>query len=344
MGLAWLNPGFRETSLRSDQSNLISSIRSASRDMVRELGFMNRHLAGTDLTASQVHALIEIEHAPGLRAVELKALLRLDKSAVSRLVSDLEGRGLVRAQSGRADRRAKSLSLSAQGRAMVGRIHGHAEAQVVEAVQRVPAAGGEVIAHGLRLYADALRGAVSASGTTGESEVTLTAGCLPGAIGDVVALHGRYYAGHGLGARFEALVAEELGEFMRRFDSKYDGFWLARRGGWTLGSVSVDASRRAREGARLRWFIVDPSAHGQGVGRRLVEAALGHCDKMGYRRIYLTTFAGLDAARHLYERHGFRLVSQARDSHWGRAKLEQRFERSRLGRSRAAITKTKEEA
>ena len=39
-----------------------------------------------------------------------------------------------------------------------------------------------------------------------------------------------------------------------------------------------------------------------------------------------TTFAGLDAARHLYERAGFVLCQESEGDHWGRTVMEQTFE------------------
>ena len=41
----------------------------------------------------------------------------------------------------------------------------------------------------------------------------------------------------------------------------------------------------------------------------------------------LWTFKGLDAARHLYERHGFRLAEEYAGAQWGVNLVEQRFER-----------------
>jgi hypothetical protein len=57
--------------------------------------------------------------------------------------------------------------------------------------------------------------------------------------------------------------------------------------------------------------------------------AVSFCDYQAYRRIFLWTFAGLDAARHLYETFGFRLVSQQEGEQWGTRVTEQRFERDR---------------
>ena len=60
---------------------------------------------------------------------------------------------------------------------------------------------------------------------------------------------------------------------------------------------------------------------------QLMDAAVGFCRKQRYPRIYLWTFAGLHAARHLYERAGFTLVEERRGSQWGTEVTEQRFER-----------------
>jgi hypothetical protein len=48
---------------------------------------------------------------------------------------------------------------------------------------------------------------------------------------------------------------------------------------------------------------------------------------MDFARTGLWTFKGLDAARHLYERKGFRLVQEYEGAQWGVVLTEQRFER-----------------
>ena len=46
----------------------------------------------------------------------------------------------------------------------------------------------------------------------------------------------------------------------------------------------------------------------------------------GVRGIFLTTFAGLDAARRIYDSAGFVLVHEQHDRTWGTEVMEQRFE------------------
>ncbi len=141
-------------------------------------------------------------------------------------------------------------------------------------------------------------------------EIEIT-GYVPGAIGWLIGIHGRYYAKNwNLGMYFEARVATELAELMNRFDPAHDGMWLARKQGQIIGAIVIDGGETEGEGGRLRWFIVSPEYQGIGLGNRLMEAAIGFCKQVGFRRVYLTTFKGLDTARHLYEKFGFRLCAE----------------------------------
>jgi GNAT superfamily N-acetyltransferase len=151
-------------------------------------------------------------------------------------------------------------------------------------------------------------------------------GYLPGSIGRMVELHGRYYARDWhFGPYFEAKIANELGELLARLDPKRDGFWTAAEDDEIVGGIAIDGSHTP-DAARLRFFIVDDSHRGKGVGERLMHAALEFCRSAGHRRVFLTTFVGLDAARKLYERYGFVLTDERPDRTWGVEVTEQRFD------------------
>lgn len=152
-------------------------------------------------------------------------------------------------------------------------------------------------------------------------------GYISGCIGKVVELHARYY--HrlvGFDLAFECKVAQELSEFCRRYDEQCDGLWLAMHDGEIEGSIAIDGSGAAQDGAHLRWFIASDKGRGTGTGTALLGAALDFCRAKNYPRVYLWTFDGLEAARHLYEKAGFRLAHQQRGTQWGIAVDEQRFE------------------
>jgi DNA-binding MarR family transcriptional regulator len=134
-------------------------IRDASRRLVRELGFLRPTLAGTELSPSAVHALVEIGARPAMTAAGLAEILVLDKSSVSRMLRKLIASGeLVEGVSTR-DARAKPLSLTPQGRATLARIDDFARRQVLAALKHMAPDSPPRLAESLAGYADALAAA-----------------------------------------------------------------------------------------------------------------------------------------------------------------------------------------
>ncbi|TAG00481.1 MAG: GNAT family N-acetyltransferase [Burkholderiales bacterium] len=157
---------------------------------------------------------------------------------------------------------------------------------------------------------------------------TISEGYAPGCIGRIAQLHAAYYsATHGFGAAFEAKVATELAAFCASYVKGRDGLWLANQTSNIEGSIAIDGTHATEHFAHLRWFISSDMLRGKGIGRELLSRALAFCDEQRYQRVHLWTFAGLDAARHLYESHGFRLQHESPGSQWGTVVREQRFVR-----------------
>jgi len=161
-------------------------------------------------------------------------------------------------------------------------------------------------------------------------EAVTVSGYYPGVIGKVIEVHALYYHRHWEFDRsFEIQVGRELADFMAHFDETRDGFWAARAGDVFTGCIAVDGRLRETQGARIRWFIVDPAFHGNGLGRLLLRKAVAFCTpEKGIRRIFLWTFRGLDAAKRLYEQEGFRLVEEQEIRHWGATIQDQKYERA----------------
>lgn len=162
--------------------------------------------------------------------------------------------------------------------------------------------------------------------------VSVEKGYIPGCIGRICELHARFYSKLvGFGLPFESKVARELAEFCTRYDGQRDGLWLAIYDGQVHGSIAIDGVHADGEGVHLRWFITSDEIRGGGTGTALLSAALDFCKIRGYQQVYLWTFAGLNSARHLYEKFGFQLVHQQRGAQWGLEVDEQRFELGEAG-------------
>ena len=145
--------------------------------------------------------------------------------------------------------------------------------------------------------------------------------------GRIAELHGVYYHQHWkFGLFFEAKVALELSEFLKRYDQSRDGFWTVIAGRRIEGSITIDGVHGESEGAHLRWFILSDALRGKGAGNQLINTAINFCRRKCYSKIYLWTFEGLGAARHLYEKSGFTLIEERKGTQWGTEVNEQRFE------------------
>lgn len=175
-----------------------------------------------------------------------------------------------------------------------------------------------------------------------ESFMTLVlhSGYVPGAIGRIVQLHSNFYSREaGFGLQFEAKVATEICEFLSRYDESTDLLALAIVDGSIEASIAIDGASAGEQAAHLRWFIVSDALKGQGIGSALLKMAVDHADSKGFSKTHLWTFEGLDAARHLYSKFGFRLVHEASGTQWGKEVSEQMYVRgdSQIHRSSGRV-------
>jgi DNA-binding MarR family transcriptional regulator len=79
------------------------------------------HCAAFDLTPMQYAILRATEAEPGLDQISIAGLVALDRSNAARVCATLEERGLLRRQPDPADRRARRLTVTAEGKALLRR-------------------------------------------------------------------------------------------------------------------------------------------------------------------------------------------------------------------------------
>jgi ribosomal protein S18 acetylase RimI-like enzyme len=140
----------------------------------------------------------------------------------------------------------------------------------------------------------------------------------PGDMGWVVQRHGElYWKEFGYDERFEALVAGIVAGFIHSFDAKRERCWIAERNGKRLGAVFL--VKKSGDEAQLRLLIVEPAARGLGLGKRLVRECVRFARRCGYRKVVLWTQSELAAARGIYEKAGFRLVSKEPHKSFGKS-------------------------
>lgn len=150
------------TDVPSSTDIRIEQVRDASRQIVRELGFMKETVAATAFPPSAVHALIEIGANGGITAARLGENLLLEKSSVSRMLRKLVNAGEVAERPNPDDARAKLLVLTTQGESTLAAINAFGRNQVSGAFEHLSPEDRELVAAGLAAYARALRKARNA--------------------------------------------------------------------------------------------------------------------------------------------------------------------------------------
>ena len=133
-------------------------LRRAFQSLIRRFGLLDpdRTPCGHSLTVSHAHALLELLQGPGLRQLDLARTLGLSKSAVCRMVDQLEQRGWIRRQADEQDGRACRLHLSARGVTVARRIDADSLARFASLLDRVPAPRRGAVIAALELLHEAI--------------------------------------------------------------------------------------------------------------------------------------------------------------------------------------------
>lgn len=130
----------------------------------------------------------------------------------------------------------------------------------------------------------------------------------PGDLGYVIFMHGKIYKKEcNYGLAFESYVAKGMSEFMESLDKSRSTGWICERSGTIVGFLAlVDRG----DLAQLRYFILDPSTRGLGLGKKLMNLFMDYLKDNDFKGAYLLTTHEQPTAAHLYEQHGFRLVNE----------------------------------
>jgi DNA-binding MarR family transcriptional regulator len=292
-------------------------VRAFSRELARAGGMLSPDYLSSGMSLGEARCLYELGHAEGSGQIvrttgdgsmtrggfdlsALAARLDLDLGYVSRAVSRLAQRGLVSKRVSATDARARSVVITAKGRAQLATIDQRANHRLDAWLASKPGAAVHELAGSLQAFFGPATDRITVRDPR------------PGEIGHIIARHGAIYVDEfGYPPVFESYVVRAFGDFLATFSPPRDRIFVAARGDRFVGSIAVKGLRDAT--AQLRFLLVERDARGCGLGRKLVERVLGHARGAGDRRIVLETASDLDAARALYAAHGFRKVRSTAD-------------------------------
>lgn len=146
----------------------------------------------------------------------------------------------------------------------------------------------------------------------------------PGDVGYVAYLHSKIYnKKYKFDYSFEYYVMKGLAEFINH---TYEGeLWVAEIDNEIVGSIAI--TKASDTSAQLRWFIVDETVQGRGIGKKLLEKALQYCKAKNFRHVFLWTVNRLETARYLYQKYHFKLTEEKSNTEWSDGELmEERWD------------------
>jgi DNA-binding MarR family transcriptional regulator/GNAT superfamily N-acetyltransferase len=289
----------------------VDAVREFNRLYTRRIGVLDEAYLGSRFSLTEVRVLYELAHRANATASELGRELSLDAGYLSRIVGGFTRRGLIAKAEAKDDARKTILRLTARGRRVIEPLEAKARAQIGAMLEGVPVLKQGRLVEAMRAIETAFDGS-----TRARARVALRSH-RPGDMGWVVERHGTlYWREYGWDETFEALVAGIVARFIEHLDVDRERCWITELDGEPVGCVFC--VRKSSRVAQLRLLLVEPRARGLGIGRRLVDECIRFARAAGYRELTLWTNDVLVAARHIYERAGFRLVESERHHSFGK--------------------------
>jgi DNA-binding MarR family transcriptional regulator/GNAT superfamily N-acetyltransferase len=288
----------------------VRAVRAFNRFYTQRIGVLQRGVLQSPYSLTEVRVLYELANGTDLTATDIQRLLGLDPGYLSRILRSFERSGMLLRERSKTDGRRSLIRLTAQGRKVFAALNARQVSDVEKMLQSVPNPSREKLVGSMQTIQKVLNGEPARGG-----KVSLRAH-RPGDMGWVMFRHGvLYQSEYGWDERFEALVGEIVVNFVRDFDAERERCWIAELDGERVGSIFL--VKDTATAAKLRLLLVEPAARGHGVGKLLVGECVDFARKAGYRKLTLWTNSVLDAARHIYEAAGFKLVKEEKHTSFG---------------------------
>lgn len=279
--------------------NRAEAVRAFNRFYTRQIHLLQEGILDSPLSLTEARVLFELAHREQPTATELSADLTLDPGYLSRILEAFVRKGYLKKSSG-SDRRQRHLSLTPAGRKTFASINAKSHQEAAAMLAKLSEPDQSRLIAAMKAIENILDKKPPAPYTLRSHR--------PGDIGWITHRHGVLYAQeYGWDEKFEALVAGIAQKFIENLDPQREHCWMAEQDGNIIGSVTL--VKKSATVAKLRLLYVEPSARGLGLGGRLVQECIRFAREANYRKITLWTNSILLAARKIYAREGFRLIS-----------------------------------
>ncbi len=296
------------------------AVRQFNRFYTKHVGALHEHLHKSEFSLTEVRVLRELAGGHVQTAAALTRNLGLDSGYLSRLLANLERRGLIARRPSDVDARQSLLSLTEAGYGAYEPLDAAAVEEVLGMLVRLTDGSQEQLIGAMQLIERLL------DERPRHSIVTLRAP-RAGDYGWLVRRQAQLFAsGHGWDHTFEGLLARMVAEFAQTHNPQRETCWIADQQGTVVGSVLLTTLSSGVAGVRM--LYVEPDVQRLGIGTQLLNECMRFAKGAGYAKLAVMTESALLDARRLFDHAGFSRATAVPEQRFGRELVIERWERS----------------
>ena len=268
----------------------VAAMREFNRFYTARLGLLSRRHLDGEFSLTEARMLYEIGANPHITATALRATLRLDAGYISRLLSSLAKRKLVRQAVSAQDRRERRLTLTPLGEKKFALLNEQSAVQIGAILDGMSAIDRNALVQSLSTAQSILL-------QQRTSPVRIVR--LSKMDDDVLRLINEYYEAINVTQRDTRATIRKI------IQDEGSGVWLAYLGNQAVGCVVLKPLPSMGSAAECKRLYVQPRARGHGLADNLLDSieAFARCN--GLTWIYLDSFDALKAAVALYKKRGY---------------------------------------
>ena len=283
-----------------------AQLRELSRQLVRQLGMLDKDCGDIALPPIQAHTLIELEQQP-LTVNQLADKLNIDKSNASRAVNNLAKNSLIQTSPHPNDKRSVVASVTEQGIITLAQLHSQQNQFYDSVLERLTEAETQQVSGGIKHYLKALQQSHASSDVVvrplQQQDNTVVANVIR-----QVSYENGLTEDKGYG-----VADPTLEDMFSVYNNERSQYWVIELDGKVVGGGGFAPLAGMPEVCELQKMYFLPETRGKGLAKRLVNMSMEKAKELGYQHMYLETTECLNAAVKLYEKLGFEHL----DSAWG---------------------------
>ncbi|NOI92708.1 GNAT family N-acetyltransferase [Vibrio splendidus] len=283
-----------------------AQLRELSRQLVRQLGMLDKDCGDIALPPIQAHTLIELEQQP-LTVNQLADKLNIDKSNASRAVNNLARNSLIQTSPHPNDKRSVVASVTEQGINTLAQLHSQQNQFYDSVLERLTEAETQQVSGGIKHYLRALQQSHASSDVVvrplQQQDNTVVANVIR-----QVSYENGLTEDKGYG-----VADPTLEDMFSVYNNERSQYWVIELDGKVVGGGGFAPLAGMPEVCELQKMYFLPKTRGKGLAKKLVNMSMEKAKELGYQHMYLETTECLNAAVKLYEKLGFEHL----DSAWG---------------------------